>query len=559
MSVFSKMEPRASRAHRRLRPMALLVAAFFASSACVQSNQPSASGQPESSAAGGPSSPTGSITLTQIEAPATFHVLSAVDLFAYQDIALMFASLTKLDEKLEPVPELADRWEISPDGLTYTFHINTKAKWQDGVPLTAKDVAFSYKLYASKDIPVTYYSRITSIKGVVDYHAGKTDSIEGVQVVDDQTVRFVLSAPNAAFLATQSKQLGTNEILPEHLLGSLKPTEIEASPFWNNPIGAGPYKFVKYTPNQVLELDAFTDYVLGAPKIAKVFVRIGPQDVLLAQLQRGEVDFAYQIPGSEFDRTKALSNVDVTEVSSTFFRAIYPNELKPYLKDKRVRQAIDYALDRPAIVKSLLLGHGEVVKTPIAAPAWAVNLNVTEYPYDVSKAKQLLAEAGWDPSRKLVIRIGESDQTVVRLAAVIQQYLKAVGVDSEVNQTDFPAIVKDLGSGDYDLALIIHTSSYDPDYTGIWSATTSWPPNGNNFVRYSNPKVDDLLAKGRAAVGVANRKPIYDEYQRIIVDELPQIWLFRQNEINAINKRISNTKFGAGVDPWWNISEWAVR
>jgi len=515
---------------------------------------------PTSQAAGATSSAAGgSLTLSQWSAPGGFNPLTVADQYAYQDIALMFASLTRLNDKLEVLPELAEKWEVSPDTLTYTYHLNPKAKWHDGQPVTAKDVVFTYRLVADKDIPATSYSRLTSIKGFSDYHDGKAEAIEGLKAVDDQTLQIVLAQPDAAFLTNLSKSdQFTNEILPEHLLGSVKPADLATHAFWNAPVGSGPYKFVSYAQNQALQLAAFADYVLGAPKVQTLFMRIGAQDVLLAQLERGEVDYAW-VPAPEFDRTRALPNVAVTEIPSITFQAIYPNQSKDYLKDVRVRKALVYALDRQAMAKSILLGHGEVVKTPIAAPQWAVNMEVTDYPYDPARAKQLLQEAGWDPSRKLVIRLGSGNKVREQSAPVIQQYLKAVGIDSDINLTDFATVVKDMQAGTFDLALVGHLSGADPDYTAIWSATDSWPPKGNNFPRYSNPRVDELLKQGRATIGTDKRKLIYDEYQKIIVDEVAMAWLYRPTDIYGVAKRVIGNQFGPGAYPFWNIRDWTLQ
>ena len=504
------------------------------------------------------SAQSGTLTVSQWSAPSGFHVLTAADQYSYQDIALMFASLTRLNDKLEPVPELAQSWGISDDGLTYTFHLDPDATWQDGEPVTADDVVFTYTLMANPAIPASYYSRMTSIQGISDLHDGKADSVSGLQAVDAHTVRIVLAAPDAAFLSNVSKSIfGTNEILPKHLLGDVAPADIESNDFWNHPVGAGPYKFVKYEDGQYLELQAYDGYVLGAPKTDHLFVRIGSQDVLLAQLQRGEVDFA-QVPATEYDRTAGQAGVKVTEIPSIIFQAIYPNQLKPYLQDKRVRQAIVSAIDRQALVDGLLLGHGEVVKTPIAAPAWAVNMDVPSYPYDPDKARQLLKDAGWDPAQKLVIRLGAGNKIREQSAPVIQQYLQDVGIDAEIQVTDFATLVKDMQAGTFDLALVGHTSGYDPDYTAIWSSTDAWPPNGNNFFRYSNPQVDKLLQQGREETDQAKRKATYDEYQRIIVDDEAMVWLYRPTDIFAVRDRVSGEQFGPGADPFWNIADWSV-
>lgn len=501
----------------------------------------------------------GTLVVSQWSAPSGFRVLTAADQYAYQDIALMFASLAKLDDDLQPVPELAQKWDISEDGLNYTFYLDPKAKWHDGKPVTAKDVAFTFQLAADPKIPASSYSRFNSIKGYEEYHQGKAKSIPGIKIINDRTIQIILSRPDAAFLSNISKSHQmTNEILPEHLLGNLEPGEVENSPFWQRPVGAGPFKFVDYKNGQYLELEAFNDYVLGAPKIKKLFVRIGSQDVLLAQLQRGEVDFA-QIPPAEFDRIKTLTNIATSEVPSVNFQAIYIQHTKPYLQDVRIRKALAYALDRDAMVKALLLGHGETVTTPIAAPKWAVSTDVTRYPYDPAKARQLLKEAGWDANRTLVIRLGAGNKVREQSAPIIQQYLKAVGINSRIEMTDFATLVKDMQAANFDLALVGHGSGFDPDYTAIWSATESQPPYGNNFGRYSNPTIDKLLKDGREAVGSAKRKPIYERYQKLLVDDLPMIWMYRATDLYGLNKRVSGAKFGPGADPFWNIAEWTVR
>ena len=499
------------------------------------------------------------LILSQWSAPSGFNPLVAADQYAYQDIALMFSSLVRLNDKLQVIPELAKSWTVSKDGLQYTFYLNKNARWQDGKPVTAADVAFTYTLVANKNIPATYYSRLNSIKGFDAYHAGKAKTVEGIKVIDPTTIQFVLEKPDAVFLSNLAKStLGSNEILPEHLLGNLQPAEVLKSSFWSKPIGSGPYKFVSYNQNQSLELEAFDDYVLGAPKIKKVFVRIGSQDVLLAQLERGEVDFA-SVPAPEFARTKALPTVNVTEVKTNIFQGMYPNHTRKYLQDVRVRRAIVEAIDRKALVSALLQGHGQVVKTPIAAPAWAVDNNVTVYPYDPKEAQTLLKAAGWDPGQKLVIRLGTGNKIREQSAPIIQQYLKAVGIDADIQVSDFPTLVKDMQSGNFDLALIGHGSGTDPDYTAIWAASESVPPAGNNFMRYSNPEIDRLLNQGRTTIDRAQRKVIYDKYQQILVNDVAMIWLYRPNDIYALNKRVIGAKFGPGADPFWNVSTWSLK
>ena len=502
--------------------------------------------------------PANQLTISQWSPPSTFSVLTAADQYAYQDIALMFASLTRLDDKLRPVPELARSWDISADGLVYTFHLDPAARWHDGRPVTAADVRYTFDMMANPAIPAGSYSSFTSISGFADVNAGRQDKVSGVRVIDDRTVEFTLTAIDVTFLSKLAKStFRTSAILPSHLLSSIAPAELARDPFWRKPVGSGPFKFVQYRAGQYLELEAFEDYVLGKPGVARLFMRIGTQDVLLAQLQTGEVDFA-QVPPPEFDMIKSARGIAVAERPSITFQAIYPNDTRPYLQDKRVRQALYHAIDRDGIVSALLQGHGEAVVTPIAAPPWAVELDVARYPYDPARARALLAAANWDPARVLNIRFGTGNAVRDAEAPILQQAFAEVGIKSQLNSSDFPTMVKDMQAGSFDLALVGHMSGDDPDYTAIWSASASAPPKGNNFMRYANKRVDELLAEGRRTLDPVARKQIYDEYQRIIVEEVCMIWLFRANDIYGTTGRVRGFKPASGADPFWNIHEWSA-
>lgn len=510
------------------------------------------------SGSGQAASSTKQVTVSQWSPPSTFNILTAADQYAYQDIALVFASLTRLDENLKPVPELAQSWDVSDDGRVYTFHLNPKAMWHDGKPVTAADVEYTFTMVANPDIPASSYSSFASIAGFAEVNAGKAEKVSGIKVVDDHTVQFTLTGPDVTFLSKVAKSdFRTSGIMPSHLLSSVPTADFAKNAFWDKPVGSGPFKFVQYKPGQYLELEAFPDYVLGKPGIDKLFMRIGTQSVLLAQLQRGEVDLA-QVSAPDFATAKASAGLTVVETPSITFQAIYPNDTKPYLKDKRVRQALYHALDRQGMVTSLLQGHGEVVVTPIAAPPWAVNMDVPTFAFDKAKAKAMLIEAGWDFNRELNIRLGSGNAVRDAEAPVIQQALADIGVRAKVNSTDFPTMLKDMQSGNFDLALVGHMSGDDPDYTSIWAASTSAPPKGNNFMRYSNSRVDELLAEGRATTDQAARKKIYDEYQQIIVDDVCMIWLYRANDIFGVSKKVSGFKPASGADPLWNIHEWTT-
>lgn len=195
----------------------------------------------------------------------------------------MFASLTRLDDGLRPLPELARSWDVSKDGLIYTFHLDPKAKWHDGQQVTAADVDYTFNMIANRAIPAGSYSSFSSIQGFAEVNGGKLDKVSGIRVVDAGTVEFTLTNVDVTFLSKVAKStFRTSGILPSHLLASLPAADLPRNAFWNKPIGSGPFKFVQYQQGEYLELQAFEDYVLGRPGIDKLFMRIGTQAVLLS-------------------------------------------------------------------------------------------------------------------------------------------------------------------------------------------------------------------------------------------------------------------------------------
>ncbi|KAA9159740.1 hypothetical protein F6B41_00170 [Microbacterium lushaniae] len=498
------------------------------------------------------------VIVSQWSPPSTFNVLTAADQYAYEDIALMFASLTVLDTEYNVLPELAESWDASEDATQFTFHLDPDATWHDGEPLTASDVKFTFETMANPEIAASSFSTFAGIVGMDEVKDGSATEVSGIEAVDDHTVTFTLEAADVTFPAKVARSTSrTTGIIPEHLLADVAPAAFADDAFWDSPIGSGPYKFVQYKDGQYLELEAFDDYVLGAPKIEKVFMRIGTQPVLVAQLQSGEVDFA-SLAATDVAGVEAVGGISVSEQPSVTWQAVYPNQTKPYLQDPRVRQALYQAIDRQGLVDSLLQGHGEVVRSPISTPEWAVNPDVREYPYDPAAAKKLLVEAGWDADQVLQIRLGTGNAIRDAEAPILQQAFAEIGVKSEIVATDFPTLLEDMQTGDFDLALVGHQSGYDPDYTAIWSATASHPPAGNNFPRYSNPEVDALLEQGRAELDQDARKEIYDQYQEILVEDAAMLWLFRANDIYGISDRISGFDPAPGQFALWNIHEWEV-
>jgi peptide/nickel transport system substrate-binding protein len=475
--------------------------------------------------------------------PQSFNPYITTDDYSATLFENVYGQLIRLDANGAPVPYLAESFDVSEDGSEYTIHLRDNAFWHDGTPVTAKDVEMTYRLHGHPDVASIIAGNYKAIKGMEAYTAGEADSVEGLQIIDDKTIKFVLEEPNAPFINNLNYF-----VLPAHILNDVPPAELETHPYFDAPtVGAGAYKFVGYEPDQYMEFEAYEDFFLGAPNIQRLIYRIGTQDVLLAQLQKDELDFVL-VPPAEVERIKSLYDISFQSLPGSGAQVMHFNLGKPYLQDKRVRQAMAYALPREDIIQPLYFGEATVVNSPNSI-AWAVPDDLNPYEYNPEKAKELLAEAGWDPNQKLVLRYPTGNKPREMSAPLIQSSLKDVGIDVELQITDFATLLDDLKAGDYDLGLLGWTGASDPDLiTTILYASENVPPAGWNIMLYSSEDVDELARAGRLAFDQEERAEVYQEMYRIINDDLPVVFLWSENQLYAYNDRLQGfepSRFGS--------------
>ena len=317
----------------------------------------------------------------------------------------LHCQMTRLDENFNLTSDLAESWELSDDGLTYTFHLNPKAMWHDGVPVTADDVEFSWVVYAVPEARAGSRVRppvITSVVGgdaVTELAAtasgyADTTKYEGIEVVDEHTIKFTLTGPNPLWLITSS-QTPNGRILPKHVLGDVPYDDWKQQPiYFDAPIGCGPYQFGEHVEGQYVELDAFPDYHLGAPKIDKVFFQNWlTEDVGIAQIQTGELDLMLGISPTDAQLLQDSSDAEILTVPSSAAYQLSINTLR--VPDARVRLAMAHAIDREGINQAIFLGQGKVQECCFLND-WAIPEGQTPYTYDPELARQLLADAGWE-------------------------------------------------------------------------------------------------------------------------------------------------------------------
>lgn len=439
---------------------------------------------------------------------------------------VIFPGLVRPDEQLRPTPDLAESWTQSEDGLSYTFRLRPGVRWHDGQPFGARDVQFTF----TQIIDAKSGSRLRS-----DFAA-----IAGVDVVDSLTVRFRLKAPFAPFLSLLGYNAG---ILPEHLLRGLRLAE--AADFnRSKPVGTGPFMVTQVTPGSSIVLDRNPNYYGTRPSIERIVFRIVPDiNVQVAQLRAGELDIIQLEPAN----TGSVQGVDgVRVIRNAVVQHYYVgfNVARPLFASPLVRRALVYAVNRDAIVQGVMKGFADSPRgtIPVALKDY-FDSTLPPVPYSPDSALLLLGQAGWarGPDGSLhdkrgapfrfTLLVDKGNPTREQSALAVQQDLKRIGMDVSLQTLEFASVVRDyVLPGKFDANLIWWTTPPDPDQFAFYHTGED-----NNNVRYSNVRVDSLLAAGRATTDTARRREIYRAFQAEEMRDPPVLVLFYPREILAVS------------------------
>ncbi len=353
---------------------------------------------------------------------------------------LIYSRLLKVQDDLTFQPDLAESWEVNEDATVYTFKIREGITWTDGEPFTIDDIIFTYTTALTPETGAAQAGKLKQIKGATAFYDGESDTIEGLERVDDTTLRITLELPNVAFLTGTAGSSSLVWILPEHIFSSVDLATIDQAPESQSPtVGTGAYQWVEYVPDQYISFTANPNYHLGAPKIQQVFLRLAEPATQLAQLESGELHLVSRMAAKEADRLSTSETIDIVNTPGVgvFQTAIF-NERVP---DKRVRQAMMYGTDRKALLDAVLLGQGELVYSTVIGPDWAVYDDLNTYEFDPEKARSLLEEAGWDGSQTLELTWSKGYQPVELAAPVFQQQMADIGITIELAPLESAAYV----------------------------------------------------------------------------------------------------------------------
>ena len=443
----------------------------------------------------------------------------------------IFDALVKKDEHYELQSWLATSWE-QPDALTWVFHLRDGVRFHDGKPLEAADVAYTIESLID--------GSLVTAKG------GSFAAVERAEAKDRLTVAVHMKRPDAGLLFNVSD--GLFGVVPR---GSGKD-------FGLHPVGSGPFRFVSAVQDKEVIVERNHDYWAGTPtvtagaqRIEKVRFEVVPDAITSAlELKKGSADLASNVVTLDMVHTlESASNLKVESGIGSAVVYVTLNVTEPLLTDKRVRQAVACAIDRQAIVDAIWRGQARLANTLLPVGHWAAatDAELAQYPHDVARAQRLLEEAGFpageDGVRMRLTMKTSTDETTRLMAAVLQQQLRAAGIALEIRSAEFGTFYADVTKGAFQIyALRWIGSNEDPDIFRYAYGSGSFPPKGGNRGRYSNARVDALLAEAAASSDRVVRTKDYVEVQQILAEELPGIPLWYPNNEVVHTRRIVNVR-----------------
>jgi peptide/nickel transport system substrate-binding protein len=481
-----------------------------------------------------------------------------------QDIcALMFAGLTRLNERGEVEGDLARRWDVeyTDEGPVYTFYLRSNAYWHDGRSVTAEDVVFTIGLLQDAEFP-----------GPLELGAGVWQVVT-VEQVDRRTVRFTLPAPYAPFL-----DLTTVGILPAHLLRGVRAADLPSAEFNLSPVGSGPFRLAEIEAQDEtitsMVLERFERYYKAAPYLDRLQFRFYSSDqTVFKAYEDGEVQGIGHIPISELERARAAPDLNLFSAQLAEYALVFLNMQHPdvlFFQEPEVRQALMYALDRKSIVEQALNGQGLVAHSPFLPGSWAYKDDVFRYTRDPEMSLARLEEAGWQKSpvsgiwRKGRMRLAftlltSTEPERVEVAHMLAEQWATIGVTVTV-ETASPLEVREaLEERNFEAVLVYAALPGDPDPYPFWHEMQI--ENGQNYGGFVNRRISELMEQARIAVERERREVLYDEFQDIFAREVPALLLYVPVYTYGVDKRVHNVQIGRLTYPsdrFRTISDWWI-
>ncbi|TQR18763.1 ABC transporter substrate-binding protein [Psychrobacillus soli] len=456
--------------------------------------------------------------------------------------AVMFPPLVEINEAGEAVPGLAKSWDISEDGLTYTYNLQDDLLFDDGTPLTAADVAFTLTLLHDPSYGGGTDITEAKIVGGLDYKNGDADTISGINVINEKTIEVTTEVVNA-----RSLRLIGGQVLKKDYYGKdYQKGQLDyLNALHQKPVGAGPFRFVEYLPGQEIRFEANEYYYDGKPEVAQFIYKTTEGDSLQF-FQTGELDYsALSANQDNFEFLQTLGFADINVYTSSAYGYMTFNHEKEVFKDPKVRQAFVLGLDRQTIISTHYQGYAEVANIPVSPTSWAYTDEIGSTKYDPEKAKQLLEEAGWvegadgireKDGKKLTVyyftSAGGLGDTLIPIA---KENYKAIGIDLQVEQMDFNALLSRVGNGDHDLASFSTTMLTDP-YNGIENFHSK---SASSIIKgFGNEEIDALIEATIATNDLEERTNAFHNLYKALDENPPVILMDYKKVLSGTNARV---------------------
>lgn len=481
----------------------------------------------------------------------TLIPILASDSASAEVCAMIFNGLVKYDKDINLIGDLAESWEIKDEGLVIIFHLRKNVFWHDRHPFTAHDVQFTYQQLINPQVRTPY--------------SGDFERVQSLEVIDDYTVKITYKEPFAPALASWGMS-----IIPKHLLDK---QDLNTTAFQRHPIGTGPYKFKAWKTQEKIELISNADYFEKRPYIDRYIYRVIPDEAtIFLELETQGLDssgltplqYTRQTDGAFFK--KYYQKFRLPSFSYTYLGY---NLDDPKFKDKRVRLALNYVVDKQELINIVLLGLGSICTGPFVPQSWAYNNEVKPGPFDQESAKILLKEAGWSDTNKdgwidkdardfeFTIVTNQGNEERLKTAQIIQRRLKDIGIRVKIKVVEWSVFLTEfIDKRNFEVVLLGWSLGREPDNYDIWHSSKT-KQGEFNFIGYKNEEVDNLLVQARRSFDQEKRKADYHKIHQIIYEDQPYMFLYVSDSLSVLNQRFKGIK-PAPIGIGYNFIDWWV-
>ena len=474
-------------------------------------------------------------------------------------VKMIYSGLFKYNEDGKLVPDLAKSYEISPDELNYTIYLKGDLFWHDGRPVTVDDIIFTIKTAQN-----------------TDYGSLQRINWQGVELekANDQTIIFKLKHKYAQFLNNLILP-----IIPQHLWETVRPINFALSELNLKPIGTGPYKFKKLQKDssgriRLYELELNEQYYGQVPFIEKIqFKFYESEDSLIEAFNKGEFDTLSFVSSKNIDKIKFKQHLEIEKIKMPRYFGIFFNQNQSkILSDKNIRLALAHGTNKNDLINNVLNGNGIVIDSPMIGVVLDSNLEVKKYEYSTDLAKDNLAKSGWKEmnengilakgEEKLSIKLTTSTwPELAEVARQIKEQWQKIGVEVQIEALPTGELQQAIKDRNYQMLLFGEILNLDPDPFSLWHSSQKRDP-GLNLTLYDNKVADTLLEDARKTVDPRERIKKYEEFQSLVIEEVPAIFLYSPYYLYAHSKKLKgyeNNIIATPSDRLLNIEKWYVE